>query len=247
MKTAWITLALLFTTFLLAATQQGSDASGLSASLNVYPDSMQQTVIKAEKAPNADLFFNLGVDFFSLGDVGHANLYFLKALNINSAHKQARANLDTSMRLGQDSKLYPQRLFLVRVLYQFSDFLSVPRLAMFALIFLLLSALALAWLLFYDPEKELALPILTLSFVSLLCLCSFIALGIKSYRQSHNPLAVVITPRCELFSAASAPIMELHAGLIVHIIEAKTDFITVRLPNGETGKIETKHLKRVTD
>jgi len=257
MKLITFVLSAFLATCLLASTaskdneiSSGPAEAEISIPIGTFTDSLQQATTKAESTPNADLFYNLGVDYFTLGDVGHANLYYLKALNLNSAHKQARANLDTSIRLGQDAKLYPQHLFLVRALFQFSDFLSVQRLAVLALIFLLLSALAFIWLLFYDSEKERALPILILSFVLLLSISSFVALGIKSYRQTHNPEAVIIAQRSDLFPAqgtSTNPVMELHAGLIVHVIEVKPDFWTVRLPNGEMGKISAKQLKKVRD
>ncbi|PKN72742.1 MAG: hypothetical protein CVU50_06290 [Candidatus Cloacimonetes bacterium HGW-Cloacimonetes-3] len=197
---------------------------------------------------NADYYYNKAVDYFASGNHGYANLYYLKALRLNTAHKYARANLDLAIRMSPDSKLYPERLFLVRVLFQGLDFLSVNRLAMLSLVLLLLTALSLAWLLFYDPDKERALPILSLALLGILCLSSFSLLGVKSYRQRHNQLAVLIAGNEQLLplsDTATKPLAEIHAGLIVTIMETKGEYVIVRLPNGQVGKLPAKAIAKV--
>ncbi len=210
------------------------------------PDSLQQAIHRAEKSPNADLCYNLGVDFFTLGDVGQANLYFLRALNINSAHKYARANLDISTRLGQDAKLYPEHLFLVRVLLQTLDFFSVNRLAILSLIFLLGSALAFIWLLFYNPDKERALPILVLALLLLLTVSSFAALGIKSFQQKHDSRAVVVAALSPFYPPkGNSALFEVHAGLVLKVLNARGSYWLVRLPDGQTGRLKAADLQKV--
>lgn len=212
-------------------------------------DSLQLKAQQADKTNNADLYYNLGVDYFAAGNQGMANLYFLKALNLNSAHKMAKANLDLALRLSSDANLYPQRLFLVRALFQGLDFLSVNRVAYLSLILLLCCGFSLLWLLFYDPEKERALPIFMLILFATLCLASFSIMGFKAYAQKHNQQAVIIARNVSLMpldTAATKPITEVHAGLIVTVLEAKPDYYAVRLPNGQLGRVESESLRQVS-
>jgi len=215
---------------------------------NNLPDSLQQAIKLAAKSRNADLFYNLGVDYFSLGERGKANLYFLRALNINSAHKYARANLETSIRLGLDARLYPEHLFLVRVLLQGLDFFSVQRLALLSLILFLGSALSLIWLLYYDPDKERALPILVLALFLLLTLSSFTALGIKSYQQRHNTQAVLISSSSPFYPPqGSTALFDVHSGMIVKVLNDRGKFWLVRLPDGQSGRLLGEHLEKVQE
>ncbi|MEN6444634.1 MAG: hypothetical protein ABFC98_01155 [Candidatus Cloacimonas sp.] len=217
-----------------------------SGTLSQLPDSLDKAMKEAEQKKNADLFYNLGVDFFSRGEIGMANLYFLKALNINSAHPQARANLELSIHYSPDAKLYPERLFLVQVLYKVINFFSVNRLAIMGLVFLLLSAIALCWLLFYNPKKERALPILTLALCGIICLASYISLGIKLQYQKHNPNAVVIVNQTELLSPTSNNIIQtVHSGLIVKLVQSENNHFLVHLPNGQLGRLKKDALKTV--
>jgi len=217
-----------------------------SGELTQLPDSLDKAIRDAEQKKNADLFYNLGVDFFARGDIGMANLYFLKALNINSAHSQAKNNLNLSIRYSPDADLYPEHLFLVQVLYKVLDFFSVNRLAIFVLIFLFLSALALCWLLFYDPEKERALPILVLALCLIICIASSITLGIKLHHQKHNPNAVVILNQTNLLSPTSNNVIQtVHSGLIVKIVQSENNHYLVHLHNGQLGRLKKEAVKTV--
>jgi len=197
---------------------------------------------------NADYYYNKGLDYFAAGNQGYANLYFLKALNLNSSHKYARVNLDLAVRMSPDSKLYPEHLFLVRLMFQVLDILSVNRLAVLSLLLLLLTALSLAWLLFYDPDKERALPLLFFVLLLLLCIGSFTSLGIKSHKQRHSPLAVLIAGNTQLLPLSeteSKPLADIHAGLILNFIETKGEYSVVRLPNGQMGRILSSEIVKV--
>lgn len=218
----------------------------LGVSLHAQPESLMQQMIAADKANNANMFYNLGVDFYASGEHGYANLYWLKALNLNSAHSHARANLELSQRLSPDYALYPPRAFLVRLIYQFLHFFSVNRLAVLSLILLFLSGLALAWLLFYDPDKERALPIMVLSLLLILLGSDFTALGIKYYRQKHNDQAVVIASRTTLFdTGGKRDVLEIHSGLVLKLLSKDKEQWLVRLPNGQAGKVNAADIKKV--
>ncbi|MDD2228909.1 MAG: hypothetical protein PHY48_05825 [Candidatus Cloacimonetes bacterium] len=197
---------------------------------------------------NADYYYNKGLDYFAAGNQGYANLYFLKALNLNSAHKYARANLDLSVRMSADNKLYPEHLFLVQLMFKTLDFFSVNRLASLSLLLLLLAAISLVWLLFYNPEKERALPLLIFVLFLLLCISSFTSLAIKSHKQKHNQFAVLIAGNTQLLPMSeteSKPLADIHAGLIFTLIETKGEYSIVRLPNGLIGRVLSAEIAKV--
>jgi len=198
------------------------------------------------EVPNADLFYNQGVDYFQRGDAGKACLYWLRALNLNSAHPQARANLNLASSLSPDSSLYPTEPFLSRAIGRVINYFSVNRLAWWGLLLFLGLGACVIWLLGYDPDKERALPIIVLSVLIILNVSTFTALGIKRYQQVHNRQGVITVPRCQLFHASNArPLLEVHAGLIVTILEQRNDSYLVRLPDGRIGRVLTTCCERV--
>lgn len=218
----------------------------LGKCLHAQPETLMQQANAADKRNNADSYYDLGVDFYAAGLHGFANLYWLKTLNLNSAHRQARANLELSQRLSPDYALYPPQAFLVRVIYHFLNFFSVNRLAVLSLVLLFLSGLAFTWLLNFDPDKERALPIIVLGIMLLITLCNFTALGIKSYQQKHNHQAVVIVPHTSLMASdGHTEVLEIHAGLVLKLMKQDGQQWLVRLPNGQTGKVNADTIRRV--
>ena len=89
----WIFIfGLLILTFSLSAQVLNPDS--LNAEQAFYQQTLQKLEAKAAHGvKNADLFYDMGVCHYQLGNTGKAVLYFLRALNLNSAHKQAKQNL----------------------------------------------------------------------------------------------------------------------------------------------------------
>ncbi|HNQ42846.1 MAG TPA: SH3 domain-containing protein [Candidatus Cloacimonadota bacterium] len=198
---------------------------------------------------NADLYYNLGVGYWQTGQSGMATLYFLRALNLNSAHKPSQENLEYVLSLSQDKELYPQRLFLVNLAFRSYDFLNLNRLAIITLILLLLTALSLHWLMHYDPDKERGLPSLIFGILLFLLICSIILLGVKNYRQTHNRKAVLIETIAELKTdpdATSPRKAVIHEGLILSIDELHADWLRVSLPDGTKGWLPQSAVLRVS-
>ncbi len=199
---------------------------------------------------NADLYYNLGVTYWQTGESGMANLYFLKALNLDSAHKSAKANLNYVITLSADQDLYPERLFLLRLFYEIYDFMNLNRMALLTLLGFLFTALSLSWLLHYDPAKERGLPTLILSISLLLFLGSAIFLGIKAYRQSHNSKAVLIVDQAELRvepDPEASRVAVIHEALILDAEQEEGSWVLVRCPDGKSGWLPGESIRRVLE
>jgi len=208
----------------------------------------QMKSLEAGGVRNADLYYNLGVGYWQTGQSGMANLYFLRALNLDSAHKSAGENLDYIIGMSQDKELYPQRLFLVRVFFRAYDFMTLNRMALLSLILLLLCALSVHWLLHYDPDKERGLPTLISGIFFVLFLISVLFLGVKAYRQAFNAKAVVISPKADLRSEATSEasrVAVVHEALILIIEKESEGWCLVRLPDGNKGWLPEDDLMRV--
>ena len=219
--------------------------------LNAVDHSAKLDALKAVEAKgieNPDLFNDIGLANYHLNRPAQANLYFLKALNLNSAHREAAHNLDFVCRLSRDRELYPQRQFLETFFYGKYDFFNLNRAAIAALIMLLLSALCLHWLMHCDPDKERGLPTLLL-IISLLFLLFFSGLtATKAYRMSHNNKAVVKSDNTALYSrperTARSSIV-VNEALVVLIGEHQADWSRIILPDGSSHWVPSSALLAV--
>nr|MDK2851305.1 hypothetical protein [Candidatus Cloacimonadota bacterium] len=207
-------------------------------------------MIEGHGIKNADLYYNLGVTYWQSGQTGMANLYFLKALNLDSAHKLAKENLNYSISLSPDRELYPQRPYLLRLFYEIYDFMNLNRLAVLCLVLLLISALLLNWLMHYNPQKERDLPILIFSISLFFLIVSSAFLTVKAYRQVHNPKVVLLTEQAELRAEADPDtprVAVVHEGIIMDIIEEDGDWYLLRLPDGKSGWLKAEAVSRVVE
>jgi len=208
----------------------------------------QLFTLEKSDVQNADLYYNIGVGYWQTGQSGMANLYFLKALNLNSAHKPARENLDYVIGLSQDKELYAQKLFLVRIFFAGYDFMNLNRMALLTLILLFLCAPSFHWLMHYDPEKERGLPTLISGIILLLFLIAAGFLGVKAYRQQHNSKAVLISSDAGLRSEASLPadrVAVIHEALILYVEKQQEGWCLVRTPDGSKGWLPEEQIARV--
>lgn len=197
---------------------------------------------------NPDLYYNIGVCQAKLNRESHAMLAYLRCVNLNSAHTDARSNIDYLISLSKDSQLYPQTQFIAGLLLNIYDWFNINRTALALLLSLLLSGLCLHWLLHYHQDKERGLAVLSLILGICLSL-SFMALLItKQYRLSHNNKAVITANTADLREAASNSarvIREIHSSLIVRISEERGGQARIVLPNGNSGWVRTDQFERV--
>lgn len=197
---------------------------------------------------NADLYYNIGVCYYQLGNAGKSALYYLRALNLDSSHRQARENLEYLQNLHGDEHRAPQRLFLIMISERIYNWMSLNRLALLCLLFLLLSAACLHWLMHYPREKEKGLPILLL-LICVLLLILFTVLSIYKFRRvTNNPMAVIMSPAAQGYSAPGdekAPLFSLREGFIVHVERSEKGHSLVHLPDGLSGWVQNSDLERV--
>ncbi|NLO44039.1 MAG: hypothetical protein GX106_03645 [Candidatus Cloacimonetes bacterium] len=194
---------------------------------------------------NADLFYNLGVTHWQLGDSGLSVQYFLKALNIDSAHSGAKANMNYVIGLSEDRELYPKHGFLLRLAMQGYDFLNLDRLALTLVILFFIFVLSLSWLLFYDEEKERALPELITGIALLIFLVFALLSGVKYYRYKHNNKAVMIADRADMMTEPredSRRIAVAHEACILVVEKQEGEWALVRSPDGKSGWVMTQQL-----
>ncbi len=222
-----------------------------TASLNSKPEykkNLEKLLPLAESGTkNADLFYNLGVCYYHTGHTGKAVLWFLRAQNLNSAHRQAKENLVFIEALHPRDVAAPQRPYLTQVLINFYDFFSLNRLAIIVLLLGLLAVLSLHWLLHYPQEKERGLPVLALSIVLSMLLLFGAALILKNHRYLHNSKAVVMQESASILASPGKgkALLILPEGSVVNIKLSQQEYAQVILADGFSGWIKADQLERV--
>ena len=156
MKRTLIALFLMLITLSLAA--ENAISSSIVDSSAVSEDQLlllKLENIEKQGIKDADLYYDIGVCHHRLGNIGYATLYYLRALNLDSAHTQSRHNLNVLRKLNPDA-FEPKNLYLIELLKRIIAWLNYPRLAVLILIFSLLTVICINWLIHLKPDEARA-------------------------------------------------------------------------------------------
>ncbi|MEF3694981.1 MAG: hypothetical protein V3576_06490 [Candidatus Cloacimonadota bacterium] len=234
-----ILLLALFSTLAVAETNSTQDYGKLLTEL---------AELEQRGVQDPDLFYNMGVCHYHLNQLALAKLNFLRALRLNSAHRQAQQNIAFIRQLSPDQDLYPEQQFIQRLFYKLYDWFNLNRLALGILFFLILSGLCLHWLLRYDPEKEKGLPVLLLSGSSLFLLLFIGTTIVKAYRINHSNKAVIAYDNCLLLEEpdpAATSERSVNSAMMVIATETQGDYTRIILPDGTGAWVKSDAVLRV--
>ncbi len=197
---------------------------------------------------DADLYYDMGVCHQGLGNIGFATLYYLRALDLDSAHHNAQHNLKVLKELNPEA-FEPEGLYLIELLKKIIAWMNYPRLAVLILIFGLFSVLCLHWLIHLKPEAEKGPPVLFLSLSSICLLVLILAVPFKWHAAKNDDRAVVITAQAMTYDdeKATEPGTAIAIASIVKILQQQGAMYQVRTPASTTKWMHGNELKKVKE
>jgi len=182
---------------------------------------------------NAELFYNLGNAFLKNNDIGHAVLWYQRALKLNPTEPDLKFNLDYALSLTKDQKA-ETALPLSRIFFFWKYQLSANTVQWAAitlnLIFWLLLACSLLW-----KNKGLR----QTAYLSLVFVLIFTSTALYNYYEStYRPQAVILPSEVSIRSGLSDTATELfvlHAGTKVRIQGKQADHVRIYFADGKIG------------
>lgn len=183
------------------------------------------------------LYYNMGNAYYRLGAIGYAILYYEKAARLIGNDEDLLANLELA-RLRAKDRLQPiPPLFFDALAERLLETFSLGAAAIGALLsFYLLMGVVIAQI-----QKRAINPIAlkTGFYVALASTAFFFAVfGANSYRDAARSDAIVVSATLQLKSEPSndsKTLITVHEGLKVKIAREESEWVEIRLPNGEKG------------
>ena len=170
-----------------------------------YADALQLYLQAAqEEGTSSDLYYNIGNTYYRMGDLGHAVLYYERALILDPQNEDAATNLEFVNDKIQ-TKITAEKSFVIQVIDNFIEWQSSNTWATVAAIcFILL----IAGILLYVFSSVIALRKIGFFGGGVMMLFTIIALScafsVKSRNGAGNK-AVIITPSVTLSTVPRTP------------------------------------------
>lgn len=224
----YVTLMLVcfLSTFQLWAQQdivsQGDKAymeDDFSTALELYEDALKL------HGSSAELYFNMGNTCYRLGDMGHAVLYYKKALKLNPSFSDARTNLDFVQ-----TKLIDQQISeksLSKTITENIVFIMTPNAwAVVGILFFIIFLFALSQYILADTVKIRKIAFFGGIFSVILATLTTIAAFYTSGMARSDKEAVIIVPVAKLSTVPREPsdksqlAFTLHEGTLVEIVDS---------------------------
>lgn len=189
---------------------------------------------------SADLYYNMGNAAFRSNSIGHAILYYEKALKLNPADEDAMHNLDFVSRYRADSFEGVPELFLRTWIRGFVKLLPEKTWSLLAMVFFLV---ILAGLLVYLFSRQLVVKKsgFVTGLVSLFLFVVTFSSAVSRYREIINPdTGIILSPSVTVRSSPSESGTELfilHEGTKVEVNEKVSGWQNIKVIDGREGWI----------
>ena len=190
---------------------------------------------------SADLYYNMGNAAYRSNSIGHAILYYEKALKLEPAHEDALNNLDFVSKYRQDTFEEVPELFLRTWVKGFVKLFPEQTWSILALIFFIIILAGILIYLFsrYMIMKKAAF---ISALVSLVLFVLSVSSAISGHRDIVNPDAgIILVPSVVVRSSPSSSGTELfilHEGTKIKVNEEVSGWQNVRVIDGREGWIK---------
>jgi len=182
---------------------------------------------------NGDLFYNLGNAHLKNDDLGHAILWYERALRLSPANPDLKFNHEYALSKTLDEREAAANPF-IDVLLFWKDLLGEAQIRWVAIglnmaVWIMLAVHLLVKRRFF----AVALPT-----VAVLALVFFLAALYDYYDSAHRPVGVILPEAVSVrsgYSGATTELFTLHAGTTVRIERKADGFCRIRFAEGKIG------------
>jgi len=198
---------------------------------------------------NPDLYFNIANCFYRLNNIAYSIVYYKKALLLNSAHREAKQNLDFMLSITRDKQIDLDEGFMNNLMTTAFYSLSINSLLSICLILLMVLVLNIhiQWF-FVNLDRTI------LRFVNFVLL--FLLLGLSGLVLSRvqmvnkNNEAVVVENTVYVYSGPNESFTRLfsvHEGTVLRINREEADWVQITTLSGFSGWINSNVFVRIKD
>lgn len=194
----------------------------------------------------AVLYYNLGNAYFKAKQNAEAILWYERALRLDPSNEDIKHNIAfANLQITDKIEVLPE-LFITRCWRSLSQSMTVTGWAIMAVAFVCLFALAIGTMV-ASRRRGISIAAFVVACVSLIIVVfSLVFASQEAKRYVNQPEAIVMQ---SVVNAKGAPnetgntLFVIHAGLKVAVTDRVSNWMEIKLPNGEKGWIEASSVE----
>lgn len=230
---------------LVDAGEKNVDSLFINAN-NLYQQGIYEPALESyheivvEGFESADLYYNMGNAAYRSNSIGHAILYYEKALKLEPAHEDAIHNLEFVSRYRLDTFDEVPMLFFGSWVHRFVQLFPEKTWSILALLFFII---VLSSLLIFLFSRQILLKKTGFisGLVALLLFVITLSSALSRYRDIVNPDAgIILAPSVVVRSSPSesgTELFVLHEGTKIEMKEEISGWQNIKVPDGREGWI----------
>lgn len=197
---------------------------------------------------SAALLYNIGNCHFKLNDVGHAILFYERAIRMEPGAEDIQANLDMAREQVVDRVTEPPGIALGGAWARLRSGSDVDHWARRAIVLgaILFTLLGIA---LFMPRGKIRMLLHGLAIVAALSTATALALaGYRVAEVRNTDSAIIMMPKVDARSApqgGGTVLFVLHEGTKVQVLQEQAGWTEIRLPNGNVGWLPPDAMERI--
>lgn len=204
--------------------------------------------IEEQGMESDDLYFNIANCYYKMNKVAPAIYYYEKALKVNPANADAKANLAFAKRMTIDVIEELPKTFLQRFSANIIQKLPFDTWAIMAVIASFLASL-LFLLYYFSSSSTKKLFYFNTSIFAVFIMIVTVFFAYNNFKTvQKDRVAIIFSPKVEIMNAPSASsdeIFELHEGTKVIVLDKLDNWKKIKIADGKTGWIYADALKEI--
>ena len=190
---------------------------------------------------SADLYYNIGNCYYEINQIGHAILWYERAIRLSPHEEQIKQNLALAQKRQSDSLDEVQDMVVKTWWRQIANFFPSNTWSIFALLFLSMGLTGLYFRM-YSPSLKRRIAGLSMALLGIFFFILCLLWSLERHRFIHDKSkAIIIKEKCSIYKSPeqdSDVYMQVHEGLKIEIIDEMHGRYFVKLPDGELVWLE---------
>ncbi len=204
--------------------------------------------INLEGKEAAELYFNLGNAYYKKAEIARALINYERALRLQPGNEDIRYNLDLANQRTEDKIEAAPEMFLIQWRESIAGFLNESG---WAITCLFTFSASLFFLLIYFVSRIKVLKqtgFFSFFFLLLISFASFLFAFSISKEDKNRTEAIVTSSSVTVSGEPSekgTKLFIIHAGCKVKLLEERSDWVEIKIANGNVGWIRSAQLEKI--